>query len=52
MSIARILIALLSAAGVALLLTAVGWHWAFWVVLLGVALVLAWPLLQLLARGR
>lgn len=52
MSIPRILAALAAAATAALLFTAVGWHWALAAVLLGVALVVAWPLLRLLVRGR
>lgn len=50
MSLHRVLIALLSALGVAVLFTAVGWQWAFWVVVLGTVLGVAWPLLSLLFR--
>ncbi len=52
MSLHRVLIALLSALGVAVLFSAMGWQWAFWVVVLGTVLGVAWPLLSLLFRGR
>ena len=52
MSLHRILVALLCAAGVAVFFTGVGWQWAFWVLLLGVLLAVAWPLLRLLWRVR
>lgn len=48
MSLHRILIALLWAAGVVVLFGVVGWQWAFWVLLLGTVLAVAWPLLKLL----
>lgn len=50
MSLQRILKALLCAAGVAVFFTAVGWQWAFWLVVLGTFLALAWPLLRWLLQ--
>lgn len=51
MSLHRVLVALLSALGVAVLFSAVGWQWAFWVVVLGTVLGVAWPLFLWLFRG-
>lgn len=50
-SLHRVLVALLSALGVAVLFSAVGWQWAFWVVVLGTVLGVAWPLFLWLFRG-
>ena len=48
MSIHRILMALLGAAGAALFFTFVGWHWAFGGIVLGTFLAIGWPLFTLL----
>ena len=52
MSLHRVLVALLSALGMAVLFSAVGWQWALWVVALGTVLGVSWPLLSLLFRAR